>query len=244
MKKKHHKKHEKKHNKKHSHKTHKKASGRPKSPYSGKNNWQKFWYFIWEDDSIWSWLANIALAFILIKFIVYPGLGLVLGTSHPIVAVVSGSMEHQGSFDEWYSSTAVCSSMAKSGRCTQKDWYLEHNITRADFEDFSFKNGFNTGDIMVLIGKDPENLKKGDIIVFRSLRQDPIIHRIVVVSEKNGYSIFQTKGDHNIDSIKDYSLNEYGITENIIIGKAVLRVPYLGYVKILFIKVLQIIGIL
>ena len=48
----------------------------------------KVWWFLWEDDSVWSWLANIVLAFVLIKFIVYPGLGLALQTSHPIVAVV------------------------------------------------------------------------------------------------------------------------------------------------------------
>ena len=55
---------------------------------------KKLWYFLWEENSVWSWIANIALAFILIKFVVYPGIGLILGTNYPIVAVVSGSMEH------------------------------------------------------------------------------------------------------------------------------------------------------
>ena len=57
---------------------------------------KKTWHFIWEDDSVWSWIVNIILAIVLIKFIIYPGLGLVLGTSYPIVAVVSDSMEHSG----------------------------------------------------------------------------------------------------------------------------------------------------
>ena len=52
------------------------------------------WYFIWEDNSFWSWIVNIILAFVLIKFIVYPGLGFLLGTGFPIVAVISGSMDH------------------------------------------------------------------------------------------------------------------------------------------------------
>ena len=56
---------------------------------------KKTWHFIWEDNSIWSWIANVIIAFILIKFIVYPGLGLLLSTSHPVVAVVSSSMEHK-----------------------------------------------------------------------------------------------------------------------------------------------------
>ena len=72
-----------------------------KSIKKGPKDWRKIlkrvWYFIWEEDSIWSWLVNIILAFVLIKYVVYPGLGFLLGTSHPIVAVVSGSMEHDGS---------------------------------------------------------------------------------------------------------------------------------------------------
>jgi len=56
---------------------------------------KKTWWFIWESDSIWSWIVNIILAFVIIKFLVYPGLGFAMQTSHPIVAVVSGSMEHK-----------------------------------------------------------------------------------------------------------------------------------------------------
>ena len=52
----------------------------------------KIWYFVWEEDSVLSWAVNIVLAFFLIKYLVYPGLGLALGTTHPVVAVVSGSM--------------------------------------------------------------------------------------------------------------------------------------------------------
>ena len=55
----------------------------------------KIWHFIWEENNIWSWLANIILAFILIKFIIYPAIGFILGTQYPIVAVVSGRMLHK-----------------------------------------------------------------------------------------------------------------------------------------------------
>ena len=55
---------------------------------------KKIWYFLWEDDSLISWVASVVFAFLLIKFIIFPGLGLILGTKFPIVAVVSGSMEH------------------------------------------------------------------------------------------------------------------------------------------------------
>ena len=56
---------------------------------------KKFWYYIWYDDSFGSYIANFAFAYVFIKFILFPSLGLLLGTSFPIVAIVSGSMEHK-----------------------------------------------------------------------------------------------------------------------------------------------------
>jgi signal peptidase I len=187
------------------------------------------WYFIWEDDSIWSWIVNIILAFVLIKYVVYPGLGFLLATSHPIVAVVSGSMHHDGNFDNWW----------ENGN----EWYVNNDITKEDFLYFSFRNGFSRGDIMVLSGAKPKDIKIGDIIVFISHknrpRADPIIHRVVVKMESDGKYSFQTKGDnHNTNKISINAcdstgcIDETDISEEQIIGKALFRVPFLGYVKI------------
>ena len=63
---------------------------------------KRAWHFIWSEDSILSWIANVILAFLLIYFIVYPVLGFIFGTSFPIVAVVSGSMEHNENFNLWW----------------------------------------------------------------------------------------------------------------------------------------------
>lgn len=207
--------------------------------------WKFIWWFIWEDNSILSWVANAIIAFILIKFIVYPGLGFLLDTSHPIVAVVSGSMEHKitnsyGGFSEKFQ---LCDAAFDEKQYINFDeyweicsgWYNKNtNISKSDFRDYRFHNGFNTGDIMILVGKEPENLKIGDVIVYQSGRPDPIIHRIVRKYDENGNIYFQTKGDHNQGSNHD----EYKIREEQIIGKAIFRIPLLGWVKIGFVNLI------
>lgn len=199
---------------------------RVKKPKLGKSEikafLKRFWYFIWEEDSIWSWLANIAIAFVLIKFIVYPGLGFVLSTSHPIVAVVSSSMEHPGSFGGWWKQ--------------HEEFYQEYEITANEFEGYIFANGFNKGDIIVLKGIEPKNIKTGGVIVFDGGKSDPIIHRIIRSWRENDVYYFQTKGDNNARSLPGI---ETRIREDKVIGKAVFRVPLLGYIKIWFVQLLQ-----
>ncbi len=185
---------------------------------------KKTWHFIWEDDSLLSWIVNIILAFILIKFIVYPGLGFILTTSHPVVAVVSGSMEHNGNFDNWWQS--------------HEKYYKELDISKEDFIKYSFKNGFNKGDIMVLKGVSPEKLEIGNVIVYTIGGKDPIIHRVVKKWYNDSY-YFQTKGD-NVAIVQRF---EQEINEKQVIGKALFRIPYLGYIKIWFVELLKFIGI-
>ena len=188
-------------------------------------------HFLWEEDSIASWVANIILAFIIIKFAVYPILGLMLATSHPIVAVVSGSMEHDGWFSTWWGSDC-CLNAECSESWKQKDLYSYLNISEKEFKSYSFTNGLNKGDIMLLRGV--KNIKRGDVIVFQSAAQsDPIIHRVI---DTNPY---QTKGDHNCGS----SGFESNIPPENIIGKAWLRLPLLGWVKIAFVKLLSFVGL-
>jgi len=195
--------------------------------YDFKKILKRVWHFIWHEDSIWSWLVNIILAFVLIKYVIYPGLGFILGTTHPIVAVVSGSMEHNGNFDDWWA--------------IHQQYYQGFNISKEEFISFQFKHGFNKGDIMVLIGKDSQDLNVGDIIVFNGGRKDPIIHRVIKKWEEGNKVFFQTKGDHNAKSMEAIELR---IPESQIIGKAVFRVPFLGYIKIWFVDLLRFLHII
>ena len=174
---------------------------------------KRIWNFIWHDDSFLSWIVNIVLALILVKFVIYPGLGFIFDTTHPLVAVVSGSMEHNNlDFNEWW---------LKNG-----PWYENHDIKKDSFALFSFKNGFGRGDIMILRGTN--KLEVGDVVVF--MRNDgaqvPVIHRIVVIDGRNRIN-YSTKGDNN------YDRDPWTVDK--ILGKAILRIPYLGYVKIFFV---------
>jgi len=204
----------------------------------------KIWYFIWEEESLLSWIVNIILAFVIIKFLVYPGLGLLLGTNYPIVAVVSKSMEHKpdnniicgnqvisykNSFDSYWK---ICGK-----------WYEERNISKNKFSTWPFKNGFNKGDLMILIGKKPENIDEGEVIVYRAkrpdIKRDPIIHRVIGKWTNDSIYYFKTKGDNNPSIINDTIIGEAEISEDRVFGNAVLRIPLLGYVKIIFVEIIK-----
>ncbi len=192
---------------------------------------KKIWHFIWEEDNIWSWIVNIILAFVIIKFLIYPGLGLALGTQAPIVAVVSGSMEHDAPFEEWWT-TKTCCNQACTSKLNQGKYYEEKGITKKQFENFPFKFGFDKGDIMFLHKRT--GVKAGDVIVYKiQQRTDPIIHRVIEIKEQNNKKYYSTKGDHNCGTANF----EQVITEDQILGKAVVRIPFLGWIKIAFVKI-------
>ena len=204
---------------------------------------KKVWHFLWNDDSIWSWLANIIVAFLLIRFIVYPVLGAVLGTSFPIVAVVSESMEHglhnqmicgqkldefRHSFDNYWD---ICGY-----------WYEDRGITKEQFATFPLKNGFDKGDVIILWRANKDNIDVGDVLIFQGGKLQPIIHRVVNITQENDRLYYQTKGDRNSKSISGI-YGEEKITQERIYGKGVLRIPYLGWVKILFVDAVKPLGI-
>lgn len=183
---------------------------------------EKVWNFIWYEDTFASFIANIIVAFLIIKFVIYPGLGLIFGTNLPIVAVVSSSMSHDSGFENWWTNA--------------NNWYINNGITQSEFNEFPLKNGFNTGDIMLVSGATIKNIDIGDIVIFESSTPNPIIHRVVDKYEENGETYYQTKGDNYITNPSPLvvgSLNENKISVDTIKGKAVFRIPFIGYVKIL-----------
>ena len=189
-----------------------------------------FWNYIWNGDSFLSWILAVLVIFILVRFIIYPLIGLLVGTSLPLVAVISGSMQHQGDFNDWWSSNALCNN---DQLCTQENWYAQYNITKDTFESFVLKNGFNKGDLILLRGKKSENIVVGDILVFSSNAPYPIIHRVINQSTINDDEfIFETKGDANSHQISNPYLDEKKVHSSQALGVAYAKIPYLGYLKL------------
>lgn len=187
----------------------------------GKSFLKKFWHLLWKDNGFKGWLFSIVFLFVFIKFIFFPFLSLVTGTSLPLAIVESCSMYHKGNlfsdFDRWWDQ--------------QEDKYFEFIINKLDFKNFPMKNGFNKGDILLITKANPEKLEVGNIIIFNVNQRNPVIHRIVDIKEINGQKVFSTLGDNNIGQLNF----EEEVTENQLVGKASLKLaPYFGWMKLIF----------
>jgi signal peptidase I len=186
-----------------------------------KKFWRKFWFIVWKDDSFKGWLISILFIFVFIKLIFFPVLSLVTGTSLPLAIVESCSMYHDGNlfsdFDNWWE--------------RHENKYSPYIINKLDFQDFIFKNGFNKGDILFIIGAKPEKLKVGDVIIFNGGTNYPVIHRIINIKNGDGKYIFSTLGDNNNGQL----IFEKEISSEQLVGKAVFKIaPYVGWGKLIF----------
>ena len=187
----------------------------PKCSYeTHKSKPAKLWHFLAHEDSWQSFLVDAVFVILIGKFLVMPGLGLILHTDYPLVAVVSSSMDHHGKdFSQWW---------FENGK-----WYEDRGITIQQFEVFYKHNGFSKGDAFAVIGVKPGNVKIGDVLIYQVQGYpDPIIHRVIAINQDG---TFQTKGDANYGQISF----ETSVSPAQIQGKAVLFGPWLGWVKVL-----------
>ena len=93
---------------------------------------------------------------------------------------------------------------------------------------------------------DISQIYDNDVVVYYSnLTKKPIIHRIVVQINANDGNFILTKGDNFktnrtvdqdciIDKYGDVSncLHVYAIPEDLVVGKKIGKIPYLGYIKL------------
>lgn len=170
----------------------------------------EFWRFL-KKDSWTSFAVTLLLAFIIIKFVFFPGISLITGTSLPIVIVESCSMyHHEAGFGNTFGSPV----------------YEKYGIELEDTEGWDFPNGFSKGDLIFAVRA--KNLKVGDVIIFHGGAANPLIHRIVETGET-----YSTKGDNYKTNSKQLA-SELDISEDQIIGKALFRIPFVGWAKLIF----------
>lgn len=173
-----------------------------------KKKLKKFWKFIWEGESLESYIAFFLFSIVVLA-IIYPLtlklLSVTVGVSD-LVAVITSSMEHN-SQKQFYN-------------------YLE-GFGIGKNSSMPYKQGLNRGDLIVVM-KD-KNITVGEVIVFEREEGTPIIHRVVKKEEVDGTYHYQTKGDAN-----PYSLPfEKNISPKQIEGVAGYKMPYLGVPKML-----------
>lgn len=242
---------------------------------SEKNAWQKFkdrlkWLdpFTYVDlylmpklnpsgNKITEWIVYIASAFVF-ALIFYSAAGFLLGTTTPLVVVVSGSMEPnlyrgdvillQGVSGEQLKAPEIqlnyptlkgipVNSFAESfcsGSLSQDliacDSYKQAYIQgKAGLEDFRVEKIFF----------DEKNIlgvkKEGDIVVYNSDRGIPVIHRAIAkLKAQDGFYIL-TKGDSVKNPLidQDTSLSLYPVQVKELQGKSIFRIPLIGYVKLI-----------
>ena len=172
---------------------------------------------LWKNDYVQTGvvIGLIALA----VFGVWYGSQLVLNTSYPALAVVSGSMciPQNGACDGW-----------------------THPFDRTlHIGDLIIVQGVNPQNLNT-------EYPNSDIIVFYKSNQtdELIVHRIVTVEERNGVLYFYTKGDGNgynkwpaTPERTEYDPwnGGQGVPEDLVVGKVVTRIPWVGHV-VLFMR--------
>ena len=174
------------------------------------NIFKKIWHFLWEEESALSYVVFIAVAFILLKFLVFPAALFVTGYSD-VAAVVSGSMYHgDAQFNHSFNT-----------------WLEFHGYTQEQVSAWPFQNGLNVGDVILVKEFPAEQIKVGDIILFYA-PQGQIIHRVIETKQVGNDTYYSTKGDANVASLTV----EQDIPYSEIKGKLVSKIPFLGYPKV------------
>ncbi len=216
-------------------------------------NVKKTWDWIWNSNSILSWIIALAIIYIFVKFLFFPGLSLMFGTSLPLAGVESSSMDHQIVPSDYGTLNLCGNTFTKEEKeyinfekywenCG--NWYENNGITKEEFSNFPLKNGFRKGDIVIVWGRFTPKI--GDIIIFKPNKEStaprPIVHRIVEIKE-NKNLVIETKGDHNKEQLKQnnniYKTDETEITQEQIIGKVIFKIPLLGWFKIIVVEILK-----
>ncbi len=198
------------------------------------------------------WIVYLLYS-LLLAFIIYKGLGLILGTPLPLATVVSGSME-----PSFYRGDIIIVSSAKN--ISSEIITIDENIRNKNITDFleikSQKNEYGKEEAKYIIINEKEidisNAieNKNSIVIYKSnITGKDIIHRIVLTIEANDGIFVLTKGDNKetnyvIDQecvisgnyVLNGCLHVYSIPKEDLLGKKIGKIPYIGYLKLFLFK--------
>merc|ERR1719495_3118658 len=100
----------------------------------------------------------------------------------------------------------------------------------------SMEPAFHRGDLLFLTNYQNEDIRVGEIVVFKVEGRDiPIVHRVIKIHEKeDGTLKFLTKGDNNnVDDRGLYAHGQAWLEKKDVVGRANGFLPYIGIVTIL-----------
>ncbi|MFH1256899.1 MAG: hypothetical protein V1494_06445 [Candidatus Diapherotrites archaeon] len=199
-----------------------------------------------KNNEVISWAVYLVSAFVF-AFAIYSILGFILGTGSPMVIVVSGSME-----PTMYRGDVI----VLQGVAPEQINAPEIDTGLPSLEKVPLSTIAELDSIQrVILFKDGQSLAfqqigTGDTVVYNSdIRAEPIIHRAIAkLLAKDGVYLL-TKGDHNTGVDEDCGtvsvngssvivskqcINLYPVKADKIQGRAVLKIPLVGYVKLIF----------
>jgi signal peptidase I len=158
---------------------------------------------LWKDEYFQTTIVLLLIVTVVFGF--WFGLRLALNTDYPMLAVASGSM-----------------SMAQP----DGGWSLPFDRT------------LHTGDLIIVEGVSTSDIHPGpnpvgDILVFRESAQSDelIVHRAISETTIGGKTFFVTEGDGNAVLGLGPGPGSPTPAENVI-GKVVLRIPWIGYLAL------------
>merc|ERR1711970_699592 len=100
----------------------------------------------------------------------------------------------------------------------------------------SMEPAFQRGDLLFLTNYEEEDIRVGEIVVFKIDGRDiPIVHRVLKLHEKEDGTIkFLTKGDNNsVDDRGLYAPGQLWLDRKDVVGRARGFLPYVGIVTII-----------
>lgn len=146
-------------------------------------------------------------------------------------------------FTFWYGSQLVLNTEIPPMLAVESGSMCIPQGVNCDSWSHPFERTLHTGDIVIIQHINPEDLKTNypdsDIIVFHQPDNYNrlIVHRITAKTEgTNGTLYFYTKGDGN-PPIKYPATSEAhdswgAVSENLIVGKVIMRIPWLGHISL------------